>query len=107
MQRLANKTINCDCGLLANGINEFFVYVSEHLPRLNKNNQIFTANEELPDQYVISVMTTFRALQKVNANKATGPGNIPAWVLRNRADILAPPSTGKNRKCTLAFWPPK
>ena len=57
--------------------------VSENLPRLNKNNKIFTVNEELPDQYVISVMTTFKALQKVKANKATWPDNIPAWVLRN------------------------
>ena len=27
------------------------------------------------------------------ANKATGPDNIPAWVLRNYANVLAPPLT--------------
>ena len=63
---------------------------SENVLRLNKDNQIFTVNEELPDQYAISVMTTFRTLQKVKANKATGPDNIPPWVLRNHADIIAP-----------------
>ena len=51
--------------------------VIENLPRLNKDNQIFAVNEEPPDQYVISVMTTLRAPQKVKANKAIGPDNIP------------------------------
>ena len=45
------------------------------------------------DQYVIRVYTTFRALESVKANKATGPDNIPAWVLRNYANVLAPPLT--------------
>ena len=63
------------------------------MPRLNKSQKVFTANEELPDQYVISVYTTFKALESVKANKATGPDNIPAWVLRNHATVLAPPLT--------------
>ena len=40
-----------------------------------------------------SVCTTFKALESVKANKATGPDNIPAWVLRNYANVLAPPLT--------------
>ena len=32
---------------------------------------------------MISVCTTFKALESVKANKATGHDNIPAWVLRN------------------------
>ena len=67
--------------------------VRDHLPRLNKSHKVFDVNEELPDQYVISVCTTFKALESVKANKATGPDNIPAWVLRNYANVLAPPLT--------------
>ena len=93
MQGLANKTTDGDCGLLANTMNDFFVSVSDHLPRLNKNHKVFDVNEELPDQYVISVYTTFKALESVKANKATGPDNIPAWVLINYANVLAPPLT--------------
>ena len=52
---------------------------------------MFAVNEELPDQYVISVCTTFKALESVKANTATGPDNIPAGVLRNDANVLAPP----------------
>ena len=59
MQGLANKTTDGDCGLLANTMNYFFVSVSDHLPRLNKSHKVFDVNEELPDQYVISVCTTF------------------------------------------------
>ena len=38
LQGLADKTKNGDCGLLANIINDFFVSVSNHLPRLNKSH---------------------------------------------------------------------
>ena len=93
MQGLANKTTDGDCGLLANTMNDFFVSVSDHLPRLNKSHKVFDVNEELPDQYVISVCTTCKALESVKANKATGPDNIPAWVLRNYANVLTPPLT--------------
>ena len=38
-----------------------------------------TLNDELPDHYVITVMTTLDALQKIKTGKATGPDDIPAW----------------------------
>ena len=59
----------------------------------NISHKVFDVNEELPDQYVISVYTTFKALESVEANKASGPDNIPAWLLRNYANVLAPPLT--------------
>ena len=49
------------------------MYVSVHLPRLSKSQKVFIVNEELPDQYVISVCTTFKALESVKDNKATEP----------------------------------
>ena len=42
MQGLANKTTDGDCGLLANTMNDFFVSVSDHLPRLNKSTRCST-----------------------------------------------------------------
>ena len=50
-------------------------------------------NNELPDQYVIPVMKTFEALCNVKVRKATGPDNIPAWLLKSHAEVLAPPLT--------------
>ena len=64
--------------LLAKTMNDFFASVSDHMARLNKSHIVFDVNEELPDQYVISVCTTFKALESAKANKATGPDNIPA-----------------------------
>ena len=55
--------------------------------------QAYTHTPRRIYQYVISVCTTFKALESVKANKATGPDNIPACVLRNYANVLAPPLT--------------
>ena len=93
IEQLANKTTNGDCTELANKMNDFFLSVSEHLPRLDKHHDVFTVNEELPDAYCISVDVTLLALQRVKTNKATGPDNIPAWVLKDHANILAAPLT--------------
>ncbi|KAK2173109.1 hypothetical protein NP493_903g00011 [Ridgeia piscesae] len=35
-------------------MNDFFVSVSDHLPRLNKSHKVFDVNEELPDQKMAS-----------------------------------------------------
>ena len=93
LQSLANKTTDGDCCILANKMNDFFLYVTEHLPRLEYDDQVFTLNDELPDQYVITVMTTLDALQHIKTGKATGPDNIPAWVLKDHAYTLASPLT--------------
>ena len=38
-------------------------------------------------------MTTENALQQIKVNKAVGPDNVPAWVLRDNASTLAAPLT--------------
>ena len=40
MQGLANNTTNGDCGNLVNTMNGFFVSVSEHLPRLDRDHEV-------------------------------------------------------------------
>ena len=65
IEQLAHKTTNGDCTALVNRINDCFLSVSEHLPRLDKHHDIFTLNEELPDAYCISVDVTLLALQRV------------------------------------------
>ena len=59
MQGLANKVADRNCEMLANSMNEFFVSVSEHLPRFNVNNEVFAVEGELPDEFIISIQTTF------------------------------------------------
>ena len=50
MQGLANKVADGNCEILANSMNDFCVSVSEHLPRLNVDNEVFTGEGELPDE---------------------------------------------------------
>ena len=92
MEELANKTTDGDCAELANIMIDF-LSVSDHLPRLEKDDNVFTVHEELPDEFIISVDDTFSALRKVKTNKSTGPDNIPAWVLKEHAHSLAAPLT--------------
>ena len=97
VQSLANKTTDGNVELLASKKNDFFVSVSEHLPRLDgwldRNNEAFDVDGQLPDEYVIDLNTTLQAPRKVKTNKATGPDNVPAWILKNHANILAGPLT--------------
>ena len=49
LEEIANKTTNGDCAELTNIMNDFFLSVSDHLPRLDKDDNVFTVHEELPD----------------------------------------------------------
>ena len=73
---LANKATDRNVELLASKTNAFFVLVSEHLPRLDRNTEASYVDGQLPDEYVIDLTTTLRILRKVKTNKATGPDNV-------------------------------
>ncbi len=88
---LANRHTDGDLMALANRINEFFVSVSEDMPRLTSSHPIFDLSDPLPHDFIISVSDTETALNKVKVNKATGPDNVPAWILRDFAVLLAGP----------------
>ena len=86
MQGLVNKTTNGDCGILANTMNDLFMSVNDHLPRINKCSRY-------KNQYVISVCTTFKSSESVKDNNSPGPEDNPSWVLRNYANVFTPPLT--------------
>ncbi|KAI0214555.1 Neuronal acetylcholine receptor subunit alpha-4 [Lamellibrachia satsuma] len=50
--------------------------------KLLSSHPIFDADEPLPAEFIVSVTDTEVALEKVKVNKATGPDNIPPWVLK-------------------------
>ena len=91
MQDLANNICEGNIEVLANRINEFVVSVSSNIPRLTDDHAVFDVQDEIPAEYVISVMTTENALQQIKVNKAMGPDNVPAWVLRDMQVHLPPP----------------
>ena len=93
MQGLANKCTGGDMTLLVNSMNDFFVSVSADLPRLDPTHRVFDIEEPLPAEFTIEAGSTQRALQKVKCRKATGPDNIPPWMVNNYAHLLAAPVT--------------
>ena len=76
-----------------NSMNDFFVSVSADLPRLDPTHRVFDIEETLPAEFTIEAASTQRALQKVKCRKATGPDNIPPWMVNNYAHLLAAPVT--------------
>ena len=95
MHGLANNLCEGNIEALANRLNGFLVSVSNNLPRLTDDLAVFDVQDEIPAEYVISVMTTENALQQIKVNKAVGPDNVPAWVLRDNASTLAVPLTAR------------
>ena len=85
MQTLANRTCKGNIELLADKINEFLVSVSSSLPRLYEDHPVFNIESDVPDDYIISVITTEEALSRIKSNKAMGPDNVPGFVLRDNA----------------------
>ena len=93
MQGLANKCTEGDMTQLVNSMNDFFVSVSADLPRLDPTHRVFDIEEPLPAEFTIEAASTQRALQNVKCRKATGPDNIPPWMVKNYAHLLAAPVT--------------
>ena len=92
---LANKLCegNTIIEALANRINDFLVSVSNNLSRVTDYLAVFDVQDDIPAEYFISVMTTENDLQQIKVNKAVGPDNVSAWVLRDNASTLAAPLT--------------
>ena len=93
LQGLANKCTEGDMTQLVNSINGFFVSVSADLPRLDTTHRVFDIEEPLPAEFTIEAASTQSVLQKVKCRKATGPDNIPPWMVKNYAHLLAAPVT--------------
>ena len=67
--------------------------VSADLPRLDPTHPVFDIEEPLPAEFTIEAASTQRALKKVKCRKATEPDNIPSWMAKNYAHLLAAPVT--------------
>ena len=67
--------------------------VSADQPRLDLTHRVFDIEETLPAEFTIVAASTQSALQKVKCRKATGPDNIPPWMVNNYAHLLAAPVT--------------
>ncbi|XP_028415844.1 uncharacterized protein LOC114539415 [Dendronephthya gigantea] len=77
----------CEEAVLAENINETFINVKDYEP-LTDNEQVLIENDE---PIFVTELTVAKKLQTVNIYRAGGPDDLPNWVLREFADILAEP----------------
>ena len=91
LEGLANKLYGGDFEELASRINLAFKSVSDDLPPLELKHSHTPV--EIPSKYIISVEEMSWKLGHLSVTKASGPGQLPDWVLRDFCDILAPPVT--------------
>ena len=72
---------------LANEINAAFLQPQQEYTPLSQTNKVDTTKFELPS---ISPNTVLRQLSLVSASKASGPDNIPNWILKDFFQIFWP-----------------
>ena len=81
----------CNMTQLVNSMNDFFVSLSVSAYRFDATHRVFDIDEPLPAEFTIEAASTQSALQKVKCRKATEPDNIPPWMVKNYAHVLAVP----------------
>ncbi|CAB4022248.1 Hypothetical predicted protein [Paramuricea clavata] len=87
---LLHPNLVCDKESLAENINSAFVNImNDYLPLMSDCIRV-----EMADDRPISVTehSVARELLELNASRASGPDNLPNWVLKNFAYILAAPT---------------
>jgi len=86
---LAKADCDGDLSKLADDINSFFVSVSADLPVLT-DDDCPKLGEDV-NQIYIEADDVLNKLLKIDITKATGPDDIPSWLLRDLAGTLAAP----------------
>lgn len=75
---------------LANTINDAFVQPMSIFENLPENFQYDRDGNDDTEAMYVSIESVSKELSSLNPSKAQGPDGIPAWLLRENADILAP-----------------
>ena len=82
---------------LAEKINEAFVSVTRDIPPLSPipfpDAQLQSDYTTIPTEYIIREEDIYYKLSSISSSKAAGPDEIPNWVLKDYAPLLAPPVT--------------
>ena len=75
---------------LAEEINDFFVSVSKHLPKVDHSILVDLNNDYCSD-FIIDPVEVANRLASINIFKAPGPDGLPNWFLRDFAPYLCEP----------------
>ena len=96
---------------IANAFNTYFTTIGDNLANelphsdINPISYLYPVNSSFSFAQ-INVETVIETLKAANSNKATGPDNIPARVLKIAAEILSPSLTAIfNRSLSMGIYP--
>jgi hypothetical protein len=70
-------------------INESFITPMKAFNPLLPHLRLDNEEDNFPSLFPVTEFSVLKMLSTLNARKATGPDGIPAWVLKENADILA------------------
>ena len=77
--------------------NEAFVSVTRDIPPLSPipfpDTQLQSDYTTIPTEYIIREEDIYYKLSSISSSKSAGPDEIPNWVLKDYAPLLAPPVT--------------
>ena len=91
---------------LAEEINEFFVSVSRHLPKVD-SSILVDLNDDYCSDFIIDPVEVANRLAGINIFKAPGPDGFPNWLLRDFAPYLCEPLAAIfNASIREGFVPP-
>ena len=74
---------------LANLINDTFLYPMQDFTPLSAETFQLPQDHSTPHPFAVAVHAVYLQLASINPRKASGPGGIPAWLLKENADLLS------------------
>lgn len=91
---------------LADTINQFFVSVSAHLPKVDPDI-LDQLTDDYTSDFTVEPAEVELRLARINIYKATGPDDLPGWFLRDFAPYLSQPLAAIfNSSIREGFVPP-
>ena len=74
---------------LANLINDTFLYPMQDFTPLSAETFKLPQDHSTSHPFAVAVHAVYLQLASINPRKASGPGGIPAWLLKENADLLS------------------
>ena len=92
LQGLANTVCEGNLQELTTRINSFFESVTADFQPITPGAVFHSGPDcSVPDRFTITVGDVEKQLLRLNTNKASGPDGIPAWFLKEYAELLSGP----------------
>ena len=99
----SNLSMNLNCADydLANKINEALIGVMSDFERLTATEKVYVMENVEDEPIQITSDAVIKKLRQLSTTKANGPDNLPNWLFKTYADIIAPVVTDILNQCSF------